>query len=375
MAPLHLPCMLLFCAVSLSERLSKTELKVESPHTVIGQTERIYCICGNGSLPITYMLFLNQTTVGKRTVTQERGAAFNVTIHDAKSLGPYKCKANNSLKYSPYSAELSFILQEQLTRTELKVESLFMMIGDTERIYCICGNGSLPITYTLFLNQTTVGKRTVTQERGAAFNVTIHDAKSLGPYKCKANNSLKYSPYSAELSFILQDRLFQVDLFPGSLNTIVGHTERIHCTAGNGSLPITYTLTLNEVTLDKRTVSEDRGAAFDVTIYDETRLGPYKCKANNSLKYSPYSAGFSFILQGQRSQHGHLAWLIPILILTGILVIIVVIRFARRKNGRAESEEDRYCAVEPMRGIGDVNPNVEDQDVMYCNVVIGKGAA
>ncbi|CAJ0967168.1 unnamed protein product [Ranitomeya imitator] len=77
----------------------------------------------------------------------------------------------------------------------------------------------------------------------------------------------------------------------------------------------------------------------------------------------------------QRNQHGYLAWLIPILILTGILVIIVIIIFTRCKKDRADGLEDQYCGAEPMRGIAEENKSVEDQDVTYCDVVIENGTA
>ncbi|XP_069605246.1 allergin-1-like isoform X2 [Ranitomeya imitator] len=206
MAPLRLLCVLLFCAVSLSEQLPKTELQAESAYTMIGHTETIHCVCRNESLPITYMLFINQTTVGKRTVSEEREAAFNVTIYNDTRLGPYKCKANNSLKCSPYSMGFSFILQDRLLQVDLLPGSLYTMIGHSETILCTCRNGSPPISYTLTLNEVTIDQRTVSEETEAAFNVTIFDETRLGPYKCKANNSLKYRPYSDEFSFILQDR-------------------------------------------------------------------------------------------------------------------------------------------------------------------------
>ncbi|KAM4030404.1 Fc receptor-like protein 5 [Anomaloglossus baeobatrachus] len=371
MAPLLL---LLLCAVSLSERLSITELQVESPYTMIGQTETIHCVCRNGSLPITYTLFLNQTAVDKKTATKERGATFTVTIYNETRLGPYKCKGNNSLTYIPYSAGFTFIPQEMLSKMELQVESPYTIIGQNETIHCVCRNGSLPITYTLFLNQTAVDKKMATNERGATFTVTIYNETRLGPYKCKANNSLNNTLYTAGLTYIPQDRLLQVDLSPGSLHTMIGQTETIHCTCGNGSFPITYTLTLNGMTVEEKMVTKERGAAFTVTIYDETRLGPYKCKANNSLQYAPHSAGFSFTLQGQRTRHGYLAWLIPILILTAILVIIVWVIFTRRKKGMAECPQDQYCAVDPVYEIGDGIEIGEDEDVAYCTMVIREGS-
>ncbi|XP_073516417.1 Fc receptor-like protein 3 isoform X2 [Phyllobates terribilis] len=214
--------------------------------------------------------------------------------------------------------------QEVLSQTELKVKSLYTMIGDTETIQCVCRKGSLPITYTLFLNQTTVGKRTVTQERGAAFNVTIHDAKSLGPYKCKANNSLKYSPYSAGFSFILQEKLSKPQVTINSFITTIGSMEPILCSSSLGSPPITYTLRLGNAVISSSTVWKERSATFYASIHNVTSLGPYACAANRSDRDIVLSDQFSFALSGPTSP-----WLllgIRLLIFINLLLLTLIVQ-------------------------------------------------
>lgn len=90
-----------------------------------------------------------------------------------------------------------------------------------------------------------------------------------------------------------------------SPEAIIGRTETIHCITRNASLPITYILFLNKTTVESRTVSEEKGAKFKVTIYNETRLGHYKCKANNSQTGPTYSQNFTFILQGEERVTHH----------------------------------------------------------------------
>ncbi|XP_069611710.1 allergin-1-like isoform X1 [Ranitomeya imitator] len=185
------------------EVLSQTELMVISVDTMIGDIETIHCVCRSGSLPITYTLFLNQTTVGKRTVSKEREAAFNVTIYDDTRLGPYKCKANNSLKYSPYSAGFSFILQEKLSIPHVTVNSFLTTNGSMEPIVCSSALGSPPITYSLRLGNAVISSATVWKERSATFYARIHNVPSLGPYTCAANRSDYEVMLSDQFSFVL----------------------------------------------------------------------------------------------------------------------------------------------------------------------------
>lgn len=48
-------------------------------------------------------------------VSEKAEATFNLTIHNHTSLGPYKCKANNSANTGMYSKDFYFTLQEHPT--------------------------------------------------------------------------------------------------------------------------------------------------------------------------------------------------------------------------------------------------------------------
>ncbi|XP_040293343.1 allergin-1 isoform X2 [Bufo bufo] len=355
MAPLHLLCILV-SAVSTeiingtgvrvsTEKLSQPELTVKSPYVMTGHTKTIDCISRNGSLPITYTLFINKTFVEKRTLPVDRRVTSNVTVEERTVPEDRRVTSN--------------VTVEKRTVPEER--------GPTSNV--------------------TVEERTVPEERGATFNVTIYNETSLGPYKCKANNSLMLPVYSEELTFTLQEKLSQPEMTVKSPNVMTGHTKTIHCISRNGSLPITYTLFINKtfvekrtvpeergatsnVTVEERTVQEERGATFNVTIYNETSLGPYKCKANNSLMIPVYSEELTFTLQVEKNRRGYLEWLIPVLTLIGILVIIAFIGLARHKKGRARRQEDQYCVVGPINGREDGSKRCEDQDIEYCSMVL-----
>ncbi|XP_068118820.1 allergin-1-like isoform X2 [Hyperolius riggenbachi] len=207
------------------------ELTPTPPNVTIGDTVTIRCLSRSGPLPVTYTLFHNMSFRGAETTSgRKRGATFTITISDLSSLGPYKCKAN-SLTSATYSNEFTFTLlagNASLTEQgtiyknsshmnmstkqtdcneipELTAEGDRVRIGDTVAMHCSLGNGSFPINYILFHNQTTKGKLTESMDRNVSFNVTIVDHTHLGPYKCRANCST-YFVYSKAVNFALQEQ-------------------------------------------------------------------------------------------------------------------------------------------------------------------------
>ncbi|CAI9594832.1 unnamed protein product [Staurois parvus] len=136
------------------------------------------------------------------------------------------------------------------------------------------------------------------------------------------------------------------ELFSGFPNVTLGSTATIHCLFKNASLPVTFMLFRNRSSRGRMTVSEDVEATFNVTIYNHTSLGPYKCKVNNSATHGLYSKDFTFLLQ-EHTAHGpgptgesgggwvHLAWIIPLLVLG---IIIVAFMFWRISKPAAKDE-------------------------------------
>ncbi|XP_073463259.1 allergin-1 isoform X3 [Aquarana catesbeiana] len=97
---------------NISKTLRNPLLFTGSPSVTRGSTVTIYCRCENASLPVTFMLFQNTSTKGRVMMSEKAEATFNLTIHNHTSLGPYKCKANNSANTGLYSKDFYFTLQE-----------------------------------------------------------------------------------------------------------------------------------------------------------------------------------------------------------------------------------------------------------------------
>ncbi|XP_071968908.1 allergin-1 [Engystomops pustulosus] len=152
--------------------------------------------------------------------------------------------------------------------------------------------------------------------------------------------------------------------------TTIGRTETIHCLSRNASLPITYILFINKTMVAKEEVSQEGGADFSITIYNETRLGPYKCKAVNNGTNGTYSEERTFILREEKKQHGYLSWLIPILLLLSTLIIITVyIGYVRhKKDGGITDGDELYCAVVVAEGSGAIIRT--EEAVEYMQVAI-----
>ncbi|KAM4663191.1 allergin-1 isoform 2-T2 [Discoglossus pictus] len=185
----------------VNTNLSKPKLISESSTTMIGQNKTIRCLSKNGSLPITFSLFLNKSTQGVSTVSHEREATFYVLI---QNIGPYKCKANNSNNSVRYSQEFNFSLLEPLINTSIRSDTSLTTRGHNETLQCLSKSGSLPITYVLLRNSSVLETITVTERRLAEFHISIVNTHSLGPFRCRANNSVTNSSLSEELSFIMQ---------------------------------------------------------------------------------------------------------------------------------------------------------------------------
>ncbi|MEE6525778.1 hypothetical protein FKM82_026013, partial [Ascaphus truei] len=185
------------------EPLTKPNLSATSV-TAIGRIETIKCRSKKGYPPISYALFHNGDFIANVTRKKHGPAAFNISIVNASSLGPYTCRASDGINTSS-SAEFRFTLQESLGKPELKAESTLTAVGRTETLRCLCSSGSLPITYSLFKDRELKGIITVSEPREAVFNVTITDSGSIGVFKCKANHSVSSSAaYSKDFHFTLQ---------------------------------------------------------------------------------------------------------------------------------------------------------------------------
>ncbi|XP_053564001.1 allergin-1 isoform X2 [Bombina bombina] len=333
----------------LKDELSNPVLTTETSESVTGRNETIRCISANGFLPITYTLFLNKTSKGVITLSQRQNATFYVIIHQ-NSTGPYQCKAKAANK-TKKSNTFNFVLKDEVSNPVLTTETSESVTGRNETIRCISANGSLPITYTLFLHQTRKGDITVSEHKEATFYVIINH-NSTGPYKCKANNTVKNDKYSKQFDFVLKEYLVNTSIISKSSVTAEGLKENLHCVSAQGSLPITYVLLRNGSDLGNITVTENKQAVFNINIANTQSLGPYRCRANNSVTNESLSEEFSFTFQGAVSSKVLiLCILLPIFLIALILTTCLLI-YKSRKGPIGILSINKMYEVQPAKETG-----------------------
>ncbi|XP_036307415.1 allergin-1 [Pipistrellus kuhlii] len=176
-----------------SETMKKTNkctspsLYSETNIVVKGQNVSLSCSHQNQSLKIT--LFREKNCIGTIQESKGKPVIFNLSISEARDLGPYKCKAvfSNCTTYSP---EFNFTIVDPVTTPVLKI-----VIQKQPNLYitlsCISFNGSLPINYTFFKKGIALSPVISKHVREPAeFDLTKSNTREGEEYSCEAKNSL-----------------------------------------------------------------------------------------------------------------------------------------------------------------------------------------
>ncbi|XP_022444879.1 allergin-1 isoform X4 [Delphinapterus leucas] len=181
------------------ERMRKTNefpspnLNSQTDAVMRGQNVSLSCFNQNKSLRITYFLFR-----GEKCLSIQNGPmTFNLTISEARDLGPYKCKAQVS-NCSKYSREFNFTSVDPVTAPVLNISVVQTKTGRYIMLRCISFNGSLPINYTFFEKNMAISPVISKNVREPAeFNLTKNNTGEGKEYRCEAKNRLpdhaKYS--------------------------------------------------------------------------------------------------------------------------------------------------------------------------------------
>ncbi|XP_077316760.1 allergin-1-like isoform X2 [Lithobates pipiens] len=182
-------------------------------------------------------------------------------------------------------------------------------------------------------------------------------------------------------TYNISKTLTNPELVPGSRDVTIGSTVTIQCRCRNASLPITFMLFQDTSTKGRVTVSEKGEATFNVTIYNHTSLGPYKCKANSSAHPGMYSNNFTFTLQdhpthgpGPAGETGggwvHLAWIIPLLVLVILTAVFVFWRISTPDAKQESIQQDNT-----YENVSEREPETrrEEEEVHYSTVILKEG--
>ncbi|KAM6163538.1 allergin-1 [Rhynchocyon petersi] len=162
---------------------------LSSKTSVITKGQNVSLLCSikkNPSTVMKYTLFRDKKQMGT-TDGKKEFAIFNLTISEARDLGPYKCKVS-CLKYS---RDFNFTFANPVSTPVLTISVIQTQTGHNVTLRCISHNGSLPINYTFFENNGKVSPVISKNVREPAeFHFTKISTREGGKYKCEARNSL-----------------------------------------------------------------------------------------------------------------------------------------------------------------------------------------
>ncbi|XP_048670895.1 Fc receptor-like protein 5 [Marmota marmota marmota] len=242
----------------------------------------LHCEVQRGSPPILYKFYHDSVSLGSSSTPSTGRASLGISL-TAQHSGFYYCTADNG--FSPQRSEavrLSVLVplsRPVLTRRAPMSEPV---VGDVMELHCEALSGSLPITYTFYHDDITLGRRVAYSRGGVSFRLSV-TAEHSGNYFCKASNSAQTQHSDTMTLTVISLSRPVLTLRDPSVQPVVGDVMELHCEALSGSLPITYTFYHEDVNLGSRKAHSRGGAYLSLTVTAE-HSGNYFCEASNSAQ-------------------------------------------------------------------------------------------
>ncbi|XP_078427359.1 platelet endothelial cell adhesion molecule-like [Cetorhinus maximus] len=348
-------------------------------NVVEGGILNLSCAVLKGSYPITYKFYkaTSETPLHQITLNATTAVHRIISVNNENN-GKYSCEASNTANQKPRTKKsqcITITVKVPVSNPTIKRNPLkdVYKTGEWVTLLCHSTTGSIPITYSLFLNKRLIYSVSRSDTEPAAFNVLINETKDGGEYKCKAENEIpNLFKYSKGMNFTVQVPVSTPLFYPllNSTEVKLGETVTLHCISSTGTLPITYTLYRNQSSLQSVSTTQAILAVFNIRVETMEHSGEYRCKAENQIS-SQCSNGLSFhILSAQWWIYG-LALVSAVSIAIVITVLCVRYHKQRSKNNKDKNQEDeRYETCQ----IGSLQHNQEadsdrDHEVDYTNIL------
>ncbi|XP_054859493.1 platelet endothelial cell adhesion molecule isoform X2 [Eublepharis macularius] len=161
------------------------------------------------------------------------------------------------------------------------------VLGRAFVLYCYSNSGTLPITYTLYRGNVTVGKTEVKRNATAEFKDNATKQHIQGEYKCQAENGHSNKSQSSGLNITVITPVYNISLENPSHGDVEdGQDLVLFCGVTSGSFPIEFNFFKeNEV----RSVHKVTEYKIHTVSWHKARLtskdsGKYFCAADNSAE-------------------------------------------------------------------------------------------
>ncbi|KAM5150355.1 LOW QUALITY PROTEIN: Fc receptor-like protein 5 [Callospermophilus lateralis] len=241
----------------------------------------LHCEVQRGSPPILYKFYHDSVSLGSSSTPSVGRASLGISL-TAQHSGNYYCTAAN--RFGPQRSEavrLSVLVPLSRPVLTRRAPMSQPVVGDVMELHCEA-LGLLPITYTFYHDDITLGRRVAHSRGGVSFRLSM-TAEHSGNYFCKASNSAQTQHSDTMTLTVIKVSRPVLTLKDPSVHLVVGDVMELHCEALSGSLPITYTFYHEDVNLGSRKAHSRGGAYLSLSVTAE-HSGNYFCEASNSAQ-------------------------------------------------------------------------------------------
>ncbi|XP_041072601.1 platelet endothelial cell adhesion molecule-like isoform X4 [Carcharodon carcharias] len=180
-------------------------------NVVEGGILNLSCAVLKGSYPITYKFYkaTSETPLHQITLNATTAVHRIISVNNENN-GKYSCEASNTANQKPRTKKSQYIIitvKVPVSSPTIKRNPLkdVYKTGEWVTLLCHSTTGSIPITYSLFLNKRLIYSVSMSDTEPAAYNVLINETKDGGEYKCKAENEIpNLFKYSKGMNFTVK---------------------------------------------------------------------------------------------------------------------------------------------------------------------------
>ncbi|XP_048348011.1 platelet endothelial cell adhesion molecule-like isoform X2 [Sphaerodactylus townsendi] len=271
--------------VVVAELFSKPELHVSKEDLDEGNMLQMSCLA-NSSFPLNVSLMKDNTFLAHSTSYAFMANVANSGVYDCRVEIKGIVKKSDPVQIRVYSP----VSKPHLYRATRFSEGA--VLGRPFPLRCYSKNGTLPITYTLYRGNITVGKTEVRKDTPAEFKDNATKEHIQGEYKCEAKNGHSQKSQSSGLNITVITPVYNISLESPSRGDVEdGQDLILFCTVTSGSFPIEFNFFKeNEAqSLSKVTKNKIHTAIWHKTGLTSQDTGKYFCAADNSAKAQLWS--------------------------------------------------------------------------------------
>ncbi|XP_048871488.1 Fc receptor-like protein 5 isoform X2 [Brienomyrus brachyistius] len=310
---------------------------------------------------------------GRQLPDSPLGGNLTISPVTPKHAGNYSCAARNDMTSShvSHSRDVPVVVRALLSKPHVSFAVTKEGSGYHADVTCHLANGTPPVQFRLFLNDTEVASRTALS-RSTSFSVPVRLGERLGNVQCGAENTVQRLVSNAvtlEVVPVGGAVHLQVQYLHDAASTVVAVLLR--CTLTRGTFP-EFAWFLNDTLLGEKGASHlmtDRNGTLLLVPIMAENSGYYRCEAKDSFEESPWLRSQEHLIHSSASR---MVTLEVIAVAFSCFLLLAIlgsagVALALTNRGVSSSSPARYRYINPRPSIFDLleippRPNVSARE-------------